>query len=115
MCVLNVCVCVFRFLCGKEIKKRKCIFRLRTRVPPNPPSKLFPERAQNDGGGARKKTASRYDLLLPALTACGWTKRNRGVCFCFFSGSAERRKRKSKWLLEDAIPNVRLIFFFCGF
>uniref|UniRef100_A0A672YET0 PHD finger protein 19 n=1 Tax=Sphaeramia orbicularis TaxID=375764 RepID=A0A672YET0_9TELE len=64
-----------KFLCGKEIKKRKCIFRLRTRVPPNPPSKLFPERAQNDGGRGCKKGVS--------------------------------RSRKSKWLLEDAIPNVR--------
>ncbi|KAK1876173.1 PHD finger protein 19 [Dissostichus eleginoides] len=70
-----LCV-VFRFLCGKEIKKRKCIFRLRTRVPPTPPSKLFPERAQSTTGG-------------------------RGV-------ARYRRKRKSKWLLEDAIPNTEL-------
>ncbi|XP_063753072.1 PHD finger protein 19 isoform X2 [Eleginops maclovinus] len=70
-----------RFLCGKEIKKRKCIFRLRTRVPPTPPSKLFPERAQNTVGG-------------------------RGVAR--YSASAERRKRKAKWLLEDAIPNTDL-------
>ncbi|KAM7390938.1 hypothetical protein PAMP_021666 [Pampus punctatissimus] len=70
-----------KFLCGKEIKKRKCIFRLRTRVPPNPPTKLFPERAQNDGGRGLKKGIFRN------------------------SASAERRKRKSKWLLEDAIPN----------
>ncbi|XP_068559509.1 PHD finger protein 19 [Cebidichthys violaceus] len=67
-----------KFLCGKEIKKRKCIFRLRTRVPPNPPSKLLPERTQTDGGQGHKKGNS---------------------------ASAERRKKKSKWLLEDAIPN----------
>ncbi|XP_028270105.1 PHD finger protein 19 isoform X2 [Parambassis ranga] len=71
-----------KFLCGKEIKKRKCIFRLRTRVPPNPPSKLFPEHTQNHGGRGRKKTIA--------------------------SGLAERRKRKAKWLLEDAIPNNEL-------
>ncbi|XP_026199874.1 PHD finger protein 19 isoform X2 [Anabas testudineus] len=73
-----------KFLCGKEIKKRKCIFRLRTRVPPNPPSKLFPERAQNDGGRGRIKGVVRNSAV------------------------AERKKRKSKWLLEDAIPNNEL-------
>ncbi|XP_047236357.1 PHD finger protein 19 isoform X3 [Girardinichthys multiradiatus] len=71
-----------KFLCGKEMKKRKCIFCLRTRVPPNPPNKLFPERAQNDSGRGSKKTSS--------------------------SVLVERKKRKSKWLLEDAIPTNEL-------
>uniref|UniRef100_A0A3B4WX47 PHD finger protein 19 n=1 Tax=Seriola lalandi dorsalis TaxID=1841481 RepID=A0A3B4WX47_SERLL len=65
-----------KFLCGKEIKKRKCIFRLRTRVPPNPPSKLFPERAWSETGNSPHLPA---DCLIV--------------------------RRKSKWLLEDAIPN----------
>ncbi|XP_056148758.1 PHD finger protein 19 [Lampris incognitus] len=73
-----------KFLCGKEIKKRKCIFRLRTRVPPNPPSKLFPERAQTDRGRSKKRGRARK------------------------STPAERRKRK--WLLEDAIPNKELYY-----
>ncbi|XP_056115681.1 PHD finger protein 19 [Rhinichthys klamathensis goyatoka] len=74
-----------KFLCGKEIKKRKCIFRLRTRVPPNPPSKLFPEKAQNsEGHRGHKKGASRSSNSVPA---------------------EKRRKKRSKWLLEDAIPN----------
>ncbi|XP_076010445.1 PHD finger protein 19 isoform X2 [Genypterus blacodes] len=73
-----------KFLCGKEIKKRKCIFRLRTRVPPNPPSKLFPERSQSDGGRGHKKGGAKN------------------------SASAEKRKIKSKWLLEHAIPKNEL-------
>ncbi|XP_051923876.1 PHD finger protein 19 [Hippocampus zosterae] len=70
-----------KFLCGKEIKKRKCIFRLRTRVPPTPPSKLFPERAHGEAGRGCKKTVGHISTL------------------------SERRKRKSKWLFDDAIPN----------
>uniref|UniRef100_A0A1A8IHQ7 PHD finger protein 19 n=1 Tax=Nothobranchius kuhntae TaxID=321403 RepID=A0A1A8IHQ7_NOTKU len=72
-----------KFLCGKEIKKRKCIFRLRTRVPPNPPNKLLPERAQNEGGRSHKRSLAS-------------------------DSSGREKKKRSKWLLEDAIPANQL-------
>ncbi|XP_057680917.1 PHD finger protein 19 isoform X1 [Corythoichthys intestinalis] len=70
-----------KFLCGKEMKKRKCIFRLRTRVPPTPPSKLYPQRGHSEAWRSFKKDVG-----------------------CL-SASSDKRKRKSKWLFEDAIPN----------
>ncbi|KAG7332659.1 hypothetical protein KOW79_004493 [Hemibagrus wyckioides] len=73
-----------KFLCGKEIKKRKCIFRLRTRVPPNPPSKLFPEKTPKSEGRRGCKKGVMRNGCAPA---------------------EKRRKKRSKWLLEDAIPN----------
>lgn len=86
MCSCVGCACL-RFLCGKEIKKRKCIFRLRTRVPPNPSSKLFPERVQSDGGRGCKKFRVRPRLVshLDNLSSQNdsealWTKW-RGFCF----------------------------------
>ncbi|TSO77762.1 PHD finger protein 19 [Bagarius yarrelli] len=73
-----------KFLCGKEIKKRKCIFRLRTRVPPNPPSKLFPEKTPKREGHRSSKKGAMHNGCAPA---------------------EKQRKKRSKWLLEDAIPN----------
>ncbi|MGH0157247.1 UNVERIFIED_CONTAM: hypothetical protein FKN15_059910 [Acipenser sinensis] len=82
-----------RFLCGKEIKKRKCIFRLITRMPPNPPSKLFPEKTPHPSEDSE------------------WKKRGKSTNSSLAQESQPQKKMKrkrSKWLLEDAIPSVFL-------
>ncbi|KAK6470864.1 PHD finger protein 19-like [Huso huso] len=79
-----------KFLCGKEIKKRKCIFRLITRMPPNPPSKLFPEKTPHPSEGSE------------------WKKRGKSTNSSLAQESQPQKKMKrkrSKWLLEDAIPS----------
>ncbi|TRY65006.1 hypothetical protein DNTS_024661 [Danionella cerebrum] len=60
-------------------------YKSKTRVPPNPPSKLFPEKAQRREGHRNcKKGSTRSSCSVPV---------------------EKRKKKRSKWLLEDAIPN----------
>ncbi|XP_032304030.1 PHD finger protein 19 isoform X2 [Coturnix japonica] len=105
-----------RFLCGKEIKKKKCIFRLRIRVPPNPPSKVLPEKAPGESGSCEQKRRGksrhkdRWELpstvmqpqpyVLPFISA-----------YSLLPGQLQQQKRRAvrrkraKFLLEDAIPS----------
>ncbi|CAI5794324.1 finger 19 [Podarcis lilfordi] len=89
-----------RFLSGKEIKKKKCIFRLRVRVPPSPPDKLLPGKVP---GPADAKPPEPKETENPKDTEnCSSTPHNVQMK----KKKKKKGKKGKKFLLDDAIPST---------
>eukprot|EP00062_Callorhinchus_milii_P017101 gi/632969425/ref/XP_007901080.1/ PREDICTED: PHD finger protein 19 [Callorhinchus milii] len=93
-----------RFTCGKEIKKKKCIFRLRTRVPPVPPNIILPEnlgQLTDRTSNEIKRRGKNMLVLAPKYGPLPDELQPRRRRLPLKRG---QRSRKSQWFLQDAIP-----------
>ncbi|XP_038638030.1 PHD finger protein 19 isoform X1 [Scyliorhinus canicula] len=93
-----------RFICGKEIKKKKCIFRLRTRVPPVPPNIILPENVgqlTDNGSNEIKRRGKNMLVFAPKYGPLPEVPPPRRRRLPLKRGL---KSRKSNWFLQDAVP-----------
>ncbi|XP_072906346.1 PHD finger protein 19 [Hemitrygon akajei] len=92
-----------RFICGKEIKKKKCIFRLRTRVPPVPPNVILPDNVGQltDHASNEIKRRGKNLVFAPKYGPLPEVPPPRRRQLPLKWG---RKNRKSSWFLQDAVP-----------
>ncbi|XP_067868484.1 PHD finger protein 19 isoform X3 [Heterodontus francisci] len=93
-----------RFICGKEIKKKKCIFRLRTRVPPVPPNIVLPEnigQLTDNASNEIKRRGKNMLVFAPKYGPLPEVPQPRRRKLPLKLGL---KSRKSNWFLQDAVP-----------